>query len=95
MRRASMKTFMVYTGNGNDGCSFDHEIEAENMDAAVAKYMEGVAPEKRGLFDTTDGDEDQAVLTVLEDEDGSTAYGGGAFFIVEIYDAETCPRGRY
>jgi hypothetical protein len=29
-----------------------------------------------------------AVLTVFENEDGATAYNGGAFFIAEIVDAE-------
>lgn len=86
--------FLVYTGDGNDGTSFDHEIEADSLDAAVAEYMEGVAEDKRHLFDE-DGDEDVAILTVLEEEDGAVAYNGGAYFIAEIYNAETCPRGRW
>lgn len=83
-----MKTFRVYTGDGNDGTSFDHEIEAETLDEARDQYMAGVPEDQRHLFSEDDGDEHMAVLTVYEDEDGATAYNGGAFFIAEIVDAE-------
>lgn len=87
-----MRKFNVYTGDGNDGTSYDHDIEAEDLDGAVAEYMKGVAPENRDLFDTTDGDEHVAYLTVYETEDGETAYNGGAYFCAEIWDAEHDPR---
>jgi hypothetical protein len=95
MREQRMKKFLVYTGDGNDGTSFDHEIEAETLDEAVEAYKEDIPEDQRHLFSEDEGDETYAVLTVLEDEDGATAYNGGAFFIAEIYDAETCPRGRW
>jgi len=83
--------FNVYTGDGNDGTSFDHEIEAVSLDMAVEIYLAGVSPSKRDLFEE-DGDEDVAYLTVYEDEDGARAYNGGAFFIAEIWHAERDPR---
>jgi hypothetical protein len=83
-----MKTFRVYTGDGNDGTSFDHEIEAPDLDAAVEIYMAGVPEDQKDLFDDDEADEHMAVLTVFENEDGATAYNGGAFFIAEIVDAE-------
>lgn len=86
------KTFNVYTGDGNDGTSFDHEIEADSLDAAVAKYMEGVFPDKRDLFQEESDDENRTTLVVYEDDDGSVAYNGGAFFIAEIVDADYDPR---
>ena len=88
-----MKRFNVYTGDGNDGNSFDHYIEAEDLDGAVKVYMEGVEPENRDLFDE-DGDEDVAYLTIYELEDGSRAYNGGAYFCAEIRPHEGDPRYR-
>jgi len=86
-----MATFNVYTGDGNDGTSFDHEIEADDLDGAVAIYMEGVKPEYRELIEE-DGDEDVAMLMALEGPDGESAYNGGAYFCAEIYPAEKDPR---
>jgi hypothetical protein len=89
-----MKTFNVYTGDGNFGCSFDHEIEADDIEAAVKIYMEGVKPEHRDLFNDDDGDEDCALLTIYEMPDGARAYNGGAYFCAEIRNAENDPRHR-
>jgi hypothetical protein len=84
--------FNVYTGDGNFGCSFDHEIEAEDIEAAVAEFYEGVKPEFRDLFNDDDGDENTALLTIYEGPNGEQAYNGGAFFCVEIRRAENDPR---
>ena len=89
-----MQTFNVYTGDGNFGTSFDHKIEAEDLDGAVKKYMEGVTPLNRDLFQEDDSSEDCASLTVYELEDGSRAYNGGAYFIVEIRPADNDPRQK-
>jgi len=86
--------FNVYTGDGNFGCSFDHEIEAENIEAAVKVYMEGVKPEHRDLFNDDDGDEDTALLTVYEGPKGERAYNDGAYFCAEIRNAANDPRHR-
>jgi len=92
-----MKEFNVYTGDGNFGTSFDHSIEAEDMNGAIAVYMEGVTPENRELFEE-DGEEDCALLTVYsgEDEEGNElrAYNGGAYFCAEIRPADNDPRHR-
>ena len=88
-----METLKAYTGDGNNGTSFSHDIEANDIDAAVEAYMQGVDPAKRDLFDWSDnGDGESAVGMVYEDADGSTAGNGGAFFVVEIYPAYACPR---
>jgi hypothetical protein len=92
-RSNNMKSFNVYTGDGNFGTSFDHEIEAADLDGAVAVYMEGVKPENRDLFDE-EGDDTCALLTVYEMPDGSRAYNGGAFFCAEIRPADNDPRHR-
>ena len=88
----TMKVFNVYTGDGNFGISFDHEIEAEDMDGAVKAYMAGVTSENRDLFEEDDAGEDCATLTVYELEDGSRAHNGGAYFCAEIRLAATDPR---
>jgi hypothetical protein len=87
--------FNVYTGDGNDGTSFDHEIEADDIEGAVKVYMEGVAEKNRDLFNDDDGDEDTAILCVYEGPDGERAYNGGAYFVAEIRKADTDPRGRW
>ena len=42
-------TFYVYTGDGNDGTSFDHEIEATDLNGAVKVYMRGVSATSREI----------------------------------------------
>lgn len=84
--------FNVYTGDGNFGCSYDHQIEAEDIDKAVEKYYEGVSPDVRDLFNDDDGDEDTAILCVYEGPDGERAYNGGAYFVAEIRKADSDPR---
>ena len=86
-----MGRFNVYTGDGNFGTSFDHSIEAPDLDGAVKVYMGGVKADIRPLFEE-DGEEDCALLTVYELEDGSRAYNGGAYFCCEIRPAEKDPR---
>jgi hypothetical protein len=93
MKGASM-IYNVYTGDGNDGCSFDHEIEADDLDGAVADYMKGVAPENRDLFNE-EGDDEVALLTVYEGPEGEVAYNGGAYFCAEIHPADKDPRGKW
>lgn len=83
-------TFNVYTGDGNDGTSFSHSIEAYNLDLAVEAYKEGVSSDVLPHMDE-DGDEDYAVLTVYEWQ-GATAYNDGAYFIAEIWPANKDPR---
>lgn len=89
-----MKTFNVYTGDGNDGTSYDHQIEAKSLDEAVKIYMDGVKPELRDLFQEDDSEEHVAYLTVYEGPNGERAYNGGAYFCAEIWDAEHDPRVR-
>lgn len=89
-----MKTFNVYTGDGNFGTFRDHEIEAEDLDGAVKIYMDGVDPNYRDDF-VEDGEEHVAYLTLyeVEGEEGPVrAFNGGAFFVAEIWDAEHDPR---
>ena len=84
-------TFNVYTGDGNDGTSFDHEIDAPDLDSAVKVYMDGVDPKMRGLFDE-DGDDTYAALTVYEGPNGERAINDSAYFCAEIYPSESDPR---
>ena len=88
-----MPTFNVYTGDGNDGTSFDHEIEAADLDAAVSVYMEGVPEENRDLFERWD-EHDATILEVLEGRNGERAYNGGALFVAEIRPVANDPRHR-
>ena len=85
-----MRSFNVYTGDGNFGTSRDHEIEARDLDHAVEIYKQGCAPEVAEAFDE-DGDENYASLTIYEYL-GARAYNGGAYFVAEIWDAEHDPR---
>lgn len=92
-----MKTFNVYTGDGNDGLSFSHEIEASDLDSAVEDWKAGIDdPEARDMIEDDyldeDGDENHASLTIYETPAGERAYNGGAYFCAEIWDAENDPR---
>jgi hypothetical protein len=88
-----MAEFNVYTGDGNFGTSFDHEIEADDLDGAVAIFMAGVKPEHRELFGEPEGEENEALLMALEGPEGESAGNGAAFYCAEIYPTEHDPRG--
>lgn len=87
------RTYRVYTGDGNFGVGFDHEIEAIDLDDAERIYMEGVADHVKDLFDI-EHEEYFTCLTVYDGPNGERAYNDGAFFCAEIWDADHDPRAR-
>lgn len=84
--------YNVYTGDGNHGTSLDRQIEAEDLDGAIADYMSRVSPKFRELFQESCSEEDWVSLIVLESPEGWSAGNGGAYFCCEICLADTDPR---
>jgi hypothetical protein len=96
-RDATPEWFGVSSGNGNDGVSHhypDYYVRtadpyrlAELAMVDSFKAGEGMAWAKAALF--VDGERDYTIsATILEDEDGCPAYGGGAWLIIEVFPAD-------
>lgn len=84
-----MRSYHVYTGDGNEGTYYSYTTQAKDMDAAVAYVRSDL---RTDVDWDEDGDEHQTTIYALTGPDGETAINGGSWIVIDIYDAETCPR---